>query len=306
MLPLGTANDLARNLGIPEDPKAAADVIVAGVLRTIDVGSVNGHPFFNVASIGLSVDLARSLTPEVKRRWGRLGYAVTAMQVLARARRFSARISEGGETTLVRSMQIAVGNGRHYGGGNVVEETAAIDDGHLDLYSLEMRDVWKLAFGLRTFRSGMHGAWTDVRTARGVEFEIATRYPREVNADGEIVTERRRASSSIRRRSPSSRCPRPRTSRAGRSRRTAASRSPRSAGSNATKASHCRGSVRRTDAMSRRPSIAREISYASSASTRAGRAVIRSVENLTGRLKLIRMARRLRPRGGGRARLLGR
>ena len=188
VLPLGTANDLARTLGIPDDLEAAADVIVAGAMRRIDIGSVNGHPFFNVASIGLSVDLARSLTPEVKRRWGRLGYAMTAMRVLARARRFSALISEGGETTRVRSLQIAVGNGRHYGGGNVVEETAAIDDGHLDLYSLEMRDVWRLALGLRSFRSGMHGAWTDVRTARGVEFEIVTRSPREVNADGEIVT----------------------------------------------------------------------------------------------------------------------
>lgn len=189
VLPLGTANDLARTLGIPEDLEAAADLIAAGALRAIDIGSVNGAPFFNVASIGLSVDLARSLTPELKRRWGRAGYAVAAMRVLARARRFSAMITEGGETTRVKSLQIAVGNGRHYGGGNVIEEDAEIDDGHLDLYSLEMKDVWKLALGMRSFRSGMHGAWTDVRTARGVEFEITTRTPREVNADGEIVTQ---------------------------------------------------------------------------------------------------------------------
>lgn len=189
VLPLGTANDLARTLGVPDDLEAAADVIAAGALRRIDVGSVNGHPFFNVASIGLSVDLARSLTPALKRRWGRLGYAVAAMKVLARARRFSAWISEAGKTTRVKSMQIAVGNGRHYGGGNVIEADAAIDDGHLDLYSLEMNDVWKLALGLRTFRSGAHGAWTDVRTARGVAFEITTRRPRGVNVDGEIVTQ---------------------------------------------------------------------------------------------------------------------
>jgi YegS/Rv2252/BmrU family lipid kinase len=188
VLPMGTANDLARTLGIPEDLAAAADVIAAGSRRTIDIGSVNGHPFFNVASIGLSVELTRGLTPGLKKRWGRLGYAFAAMRVLSRARRFSARISEKGETTRVKSLQIAVGNGRHYGGGNVVEESAEIDDGHLDLYSLEMANVWKLALGLRTFRSGAHGAWTDVRTARCVEFDIETRTPREVNADGEIVT----------------------------------------------------------------------------------------------------------------------
>jgi diacylglycerol kinase (ATP) len=71
----------------------------------------------------------------------------------------------------------------------VVEETAEIDDGHLDLYSLELSNVWQLALGLRTIRNGTHGAWDEVRTARGTEFEIRTRVPREVNADGEIVTE---------------------------------------------------------------------------------------------------------------------
>lgn len=188
VLPMGTANDLARTLGIPDDLAAAADVIVAGELRAVDLGYVNDHPFFNVASIGLSVDLTRGLTPTLKRRWGRLGYAVAGMQVLARADRFSAWITESDETTRVKTLQIAVGNGRHYGGGNVVEENATIDDGHLDLYSLEMSSVWKLALGLRTFRSGAHGAWTDVRTAKGVEFDITTRTPRDVNADGEIVT----------------------------------------------------------------------------------------------------------------------
>jgi diacylglycerol kinase family enzyme len=140
-------------------------VIAAGRLQSIDLGFVNDHPFFNVASIGLSVELTQSLTKDLKQRWGRAGYAVAGMRVLARARRFSAWITEGDETTRVRTLQIAIGNGRHYGGGNVVEETAAIDDGRLDLYSLEMSSVWKLAFGLRTFRSGAHGAWTDVRTA---------------------------------------------------------------------------------------------------------------------------------------------
>ena len=82
-----------------------------------------------------------------------------------------------------------MGNGRFYGGGVVVAEEAAIDDGHLDLYSLEMRTVWKLALMLQSFRSGEHGAWSEVRTLRGTEFEIRTSRPRSVNADGEIITE---------------------------------------------------------------------------------------------------------------------
>lgn len=189
IIPLGTANDLARTLGIPTDVAGAADVIAGGLTRRIDVGSVNGHGFFNVASVGMSTQLAEGLRPEVKRRWGRLSYAFAALKVLAKARPFSAVIAEKGEVFRVRTYQVAVGNGRHYGGGNIVAQNAAIDDGFLDLYSLEFSNVWKLALMMRSFRSGTHGAWREVRTARCTRFDIRTRRPAPINADGEIVTQ---------------------------------------------------------------------------------------------------------------------
>jgi YegS/Rv2252/BmrU family lipid kinase len=188
IIPMGTANDLARTLGIPMDLTQAADVILAGNTRKIDLGTVNGYAFFNVASIGLSADLAQGLDPMLKKRFGRFGYALAAARVLLKARPFTATIREKGEVTRVKTFQIAVGNGRHYGGGNVVEASAEIDDGHLDLYSLEFANVWKLAGLLRSFRSGTHGAWDEVRTARGIEFDVETRKPMPVNTDGEIVT----------------------------------------------------------------------------------------------------------------------
>jgi YegS/Rv2252/BmrU family lipid kinase len=188
LLPVGTANDLARTLGVPVDLDAAAGVIVAGSARRIDVGDVNGHLFFNVASLGLSAQLADSLTREGKRRWGRLSYAIAALRVLARARPFSAEIADSDGVTAVKTLQIAVGNGLYYGGGMAVEETARIDDHELDLYSLELGRVWKLALMLRSFRTGRHGLWREVRTARARNFEVRTRKPRPINTDGELVT----------------------------------------------------------------------------------------------------------------------
>ena len=189
ILPGGTANDLARTLGLPADMAGAARVIAAGRTRAIDVGEVNGKPFFNVASLGMSASLADRLSRETKRRWGRLAYALTATEVLIGARPFSAVIrADDGEEIAVRTLQIAVGNGRHYGGGMVVAETAEIDDRRLDLYSLEFEDVWKLPLMALAFREGRHGLVDEVRTLSGQGFEIRTRRPMPVNADGEIVT----------------------------------------------------------------------------------------------------------------------
>lgn len=188
ILPMGTANDLARTLSIPLGLANAARVIADGYTRRIDVGDVNGHLFFNVASIGLAAELSRRLTPMVKKRWGRLAYAIAALQTLLSARPFSATIVTKEGETKVKTLQIAVGNGRHYGGGTVVEASAAIDDGHLDLYSLEVSSVWMLALMLPDFRRGSHGLWQEVRTHRCIEFEVRTRRPRPVNTDGDLVT----------------------------------------------------------------------------------------------------------------------
>jgi YegS/Rv2252/BmrU family lipid kinase len=188
IVPSGTANDLARTLGIPDDVESALDIIARGEERRIDVGRVNDQLFFNVASIGLSVELAHAMSRDTKRRFGRLSYALAALRVMTRARPFSALIASEGEVARVRTFQVAVGNGRYYGGGNAVEKSAEIDDGRLDLYSLEMDRVWKLAWMARSFRAGEHGASEEVRSVRGRTFEIHTRRPRKVNADGEILT----------------------------------------------------------------------------------------------------------------------
>jgi diacylglycerol kinase (ATP) len=188
ILPAGTANDLARTLHIPLDPESAARVIVSGQSRAIDLGEVNGHPFFNVASIGMSVDLARNLTGAIKRRFGRLAYPITAARVSFSYRPFRARVSGAEGEVEVKSLQIAVGNGRYYGGGLAVNESAAIDDGHLHLYSLEMSSAWKMLPMLWCFRRGTHGRWATVRTLTGDTYEIRTERPKDVNADGEIVT----------------------------------------------------------------------------------------------------------------------
>ena len=188
VLPIGTANDFARSVGIPDDLEAAARVIVDGVTHCVDVGEVNGHPFFNVASVGIAADLSKALTRDDKRRFGRFSYALSALRLLFRTSPFHATLLLGEQKVMVRTLQIAVGNGRFYGGGNVIAADARIDDGNLDLYSLEFSQVWRMALMIPTFKAGAHGAVREVRTARGGTFEVLTRSPKPVSADGELVT----------------------------------------------------------------------------------------------------------------------
>jgi diacylglycerol kinase (ATP) len=122
VLPLGTANDFARTIGLPPVPLKAAELILSSEPRPIDLGEVNGNLFFNVASIGFSAELAAELTEKAKKRWGKLGYAIVAARLLARSRLFTAYVEHDGSVETIRTMQVSVGNGRHYGGGMTVEE----------------------------------------------------------------------------------------------------------------------------------------------------------------------------------------
>nr|WP_246736254.1 lipid kinase [Enterovirga sp. DB1703] len=188
ILPLGTANDLARTLGIGPDPASAARTIVDGHLRAIDLGEVNGHLFFNVASIGFSAELARELTREAKKRWGVLGYAMASARLLARTRPFTAFIEHEGETLKVKTVQIAVGNGRHYGGGLTMDPAAEPDDGRFHVYSLEVAHWWQLVALAPALKRGTQGTWRDVRAFTASEVTIKTRRSRSVNTDGELTT----------------------------------------------------------------------------------------------------------------------
>jgi diacylglycerol kinase (ATP) len=189
VLPLGTANDFARTLDIPSALPAAVDTLLAGKVVDVDLGRVNGSVFLNVASLGLSVGVTRRLTPGLKRRLGRLAYPAATLAAYRHHRPFAARLEldDGSALELADLMQVAVGNGRHYGGGLTVSPTASIDDHLLDVYAIEkgrLRDHVSVARLLRSGHLIEHDRVHHLTTRR---LRVVTDEPLDVNLDGELA-----------------------------------------------------------------------------------------------------------------------
>ena len=188
ILPLGTANDFARTLGIPRSLEGACAVIAARQTRAIDVAYVNGKHFINDASLGLSVDVLRRAQHASKQRWGVISYAAQAFRALRDNRSFKAVIHCDDTRQRFSAMQITVGNGRYHGGGLTISQDARIDDGWLDLFALTPMPLWRLlSLGPSMWR-GSHWKRTGVKILRGQHISITTSRPMVINTDGERAT----------------------------------------------------------------------------------------------------------------------
>ena len=140
IIPAGSGNGFARELGIPWAPEAAIAIAIGGHARPIDAGEIDGRLFFNIAGVGIDAVIAERFNTLTLGRRGMGPYVRFAVHELIRYRASHYRVVLDGETIVSDALLIAFANGREYGNGIRLAPRARVDDGVLEALIVEDRN----------------------------------------------------------------------------------------------------------------------------------------------------------------------
>lgn len=188
VLPHGTANDFATDLGIPNEPGPALEIALNGADREVDVACVNGRHFVNVSTGGFGATATEEASAEAKRVLGPIAYVITGVRLFAELAPAQARLETADGTLFEGEMLLfAVGNGRRTGGGNMLTPRADLGDGLLDVLVVPGMTRMDFLALLPDLRSGAHVGDPDVRYVQTSRLVVESEAELSVNADGEPV-----------------------------------------------------------------------------------------------------------------------
>ena len=139
IVPAGSGNGLATELGIDARPDRAIGHAMRAKPQSIDMGELGGRLFVNVAGVGLDAHIASQFNTGGDRRRGFAGYLRVSVRALATYRPATYWISSDGARMTARALLVAVANSAQYGNGAQIAPGARVDDGELDLVVVEER-----------------------------------------------------------------------------------------------------------------------------------------------------------------------
>jgi diacylglycerol kinase family enzyme len=191
VLPLGTLNHFARDLGVPLALDDAIRTIAQGRVLQVDVGEVNGHVFINNSSLGLYPEIVRERELQQQRlgkgKWRSLASAT--LHALERHAGLAVRVdAEEGDAQLHRTPFVFVGNNRYGMEGFRIGARASLQGGELALYIARRRG--RLGLLVLAWRALLRRLQQDVdfELLTGGAFVVSTRHARiRVATDGEVA-----------------------------------------------------------------------------------------------------------------------
>jgi len=187
LVPSGSGNGLARELGVPFDPAAALELAFSGRERTIDAGEIGERLFFNVAGVGLDARVAHRFAADGLEKRGFSRYMAITMRELASFEPDRLAINAGASTVQTSSLLVAIANGRQYGNGAVIAPHARLDDGLLDLVVVAARSLVRACLELPFVFMGAIDRLAGVSIQRTDSVQIASPYPLVYHVDGEPI-----------------------------------------------------------------------------------------------------------------------
>jgi diacylglycerol kinase (ATP) len=179
IIPAGSGNGFANELGLPSEPGLAIATALGGRTRTIDGGEFDGRLFFNIAGTGIDAVVAERFNARALGRRGLLPYVQIALGEAFRYRGADYRVELDGETIVTRAMLIAFANGREYGNRIRIAPGAKLDDGKLEAIIVDDRSPVARLWSCR------HLALGTIERAPGVIIRGVERAT--IETDGDIV-----------------------------------------------------------------------------------------------------------------------
>ena len=184
IIPMGTANVLAKELGIPEDIDGAVNRIFSGSAKKISLGRINGRYFSLMAGIGFDAETVLGVKKDfIKKISGKLAHVVSGLKVLMRYNPSLVKIITGEKE--IEGYTAIIGNAKCYGGFNYVTPLASLTDNKLDICVFK----GKSKLDLLRFVSGVlrqkHLDFQDVEYLNASAQEIKSDSKVHVQIDGE-------------------------------------------------------------------------------------------------------------------------
>ena len=191
IVPAGRGNDFARMLGLPSAPAAAAEVLLSGSPKTVDLLRVTipgGEPRVIAGSAYSGLDArAGEIVGTVRWMPVKLQYPYSALYAMATYRPARFRVAVDGDGAEYAGASVVVANSAYYGNGMKIAPGAVIDDGLLDVVIIEAESRRKLMQALPKVYQGAHVNLPGVHVRRGRRVEVAASPHVSMGGDGESL-----------------------------------------------------------------------------------------------------------------------
>jgi diacylglycerol kinase (ATP) len=193
LIPLGTGNDFARSIGVPNVLEEALAILVEGTVRSVDVARATigdtCRCFLNMSAGGFSGEVSERAS-DAKDRWGPLAYMRAAVGALPELKGFLTTITlNGAETLSLETYNIVISNGRYVASGIPAAPKAVLDDGLLDVMIAPATTLPQLAVLIPQVLLGLHLESDLLLFRRATRVEIECDPPMAFNVDGELIGE---------------------------------------------------------------------------------------------------------------------